>query len=185
MSIRDDLIRFFAFPGEYRKVPSSPLAARFDAIRSNYRRKQAMVDAGLSDWYGSDPYEVGNWPTLFTPIENALWCDIRAYGLDLWPQLPVGKYFVDFGNPIAKVAVECDGAAWHMDKGKDRQRDERLERMGWAVIRIPGRKCNGEILSRQEAREDLGVEDYESWRAEWTPYEELMQAKDRLERRRP
>jgi hypothetical protein len=36
-----------------------------------------------------------------------------SVALVLYPQYPVGRYFVDFGNPVHKVAIECDGARWH------------------------------------------------------------------------
>lgn len=176
----DDLWAYFNFPGEFLSLRGLELSERFKAIRANYRRHQAMVDAGLSDWFDGDPYEVGDWLQIFTPIEYALWQDIRCYGLDLWPQLPVGRFFVDFGNPVAKVAIECDGKQFHMDKAKDAARDQELEAMGWEVIRIPGWQCNARILDRDEA-ELRGVDDRERWNDERTPYTSLMLAKGYLD----
>lgn len=177
----DRFIAYFDFPGSWLPVHGRlPLRERFQNIRANYRRHQAMVDAGLLGWFDSDPYEVGDWPSVFTPIENALWCDIRMYGLDLWPQFPVGRFFVDFGNPVAKVAIECDGAEWHQDQAKDAARDQELESMGWQVIRIPGWQCVKRILDREEA-EDRGIEDWGRWNDENTPYTSLMLAKELLD----
>lgn len=181
MSDIDNFLAYFNFPGQWLPVNNRvSLGERFRNIKANYRRYQAMVDAGLMDWFSSDPYEVGDWPSIFTPIENALWCDIRLYGLDLWPQLPVGRFFVDFGNPVAKVAIECDGAEFHQDKAKDAARDQELEAMGWTVIRIPGWQCVRRILDSEEAR-DKGIDDRERWNDENTPYTSLMLAKECLD----
>jgi very-short-patch-repair endonuclease len=178
---REQLHAIFAFPGEFLEVNGRmEIGERFRAIKHNYRRKQAMVDAGLSEWFKGDPYEIANWPSIFTPIEYSLWFDIRGTGMDLWPQLPVGRYFVDFGNPVAKIAIECDGKQWHQDKIKDQERDEDLENMGWEVVRIPGWQCNARILTRQEA-EEKGIEDYEEWRDLRTPHTSLCMARERLE----
>jgi very-short-patch-repair endonuclease len=76
----------------------------------------------------------------FTPIEAWLWHDIRAVDAVLYPQYPVGRFFVDFANPVAKVAIECDGAAYH-DQARDAERDAQLQRMGWTVYRFPGWMC--------------------------------------------
>lgn len=179
----EDVVALINFPGEFIEVqPGMPLSQRFQAIKHNYRRKQAMVDSGIDDWFRSDPYEVAYWPALFTPIEAALWSDIRRWSLDLWPQLPVGRFFVDFGNPIARIAVECDGVEWHKDKEKDCRRDQTLFEMGWEVVRIPGYQCKGEILTREEAEYEKGIapENYERWRDQKTPYTSLEIIKDRL-----
>ena len=75
-----------------------------------------------------------------TPIEAWLWHDIRTIDAVLYPQYPVGRVFVDFANPKAKVAIECDGAAFH-DARKDAERDARLAELGWRVYRAPGWLC--------------------------------------------
>ncbi len=163
MDFDDYMRRVFEFPGQFVPVASDmTMSEKFNAIRSNYKRKQDMADAGLSEWYHDDPYEIADWQVLFTPIERALWHDIRSMGLDLWPQFPVSKYFVDFGNPVAKVAVECDGAEWHQDKAKDAARDAALVALGWRVYRLPGWECMGE-----------------------KPRATLAEVKDRLDRKRP
>lgn len=182
-SAMDDISAIFDFPGEFLEVrPGMDLGERFRRIKHNYRRKQAMVDAKLDDWFRSDPYEVAYWPALFTPIEASLWSDIRRWSLDLWPQLPVGGFFVDFGNPVARIAVECDGAEWHKDKDKDARRDRALNDMGWRVVRINGRMCKTEILSSEEAEyeKDIDPEDYDEWRDRETPYLALVEIRERL-----
>lgn len=176
-----DMMAYFEFPGQFLPVHGRlELSERFRNIRANYRRHQAMVDAQLSDWFDDDPYELGNWLTVFTPIEFSLWQDIRSRGLDLWPQLPVGRFFVDFGNPVAKVAIECDGRQWHQDAAKDAARDQELEAMGWTVIRIPGWQCNSRILDAEDA-ELRGIEDREAWNDQRTPLTSLLLAKELLD----
>jgi len=114
----------------------------FDAISGHYRiNRNAIYLAGASEW-GIDPYawdhEAG---IVMSPIETALWCDIRLVNAVMYPQYPVAGYFVDFGNPCAKVAFECDGAAWHTDKAKDAARQKVIEQQGWVVYRFTGREC--------------------------------------------
>jgi very-short-patch-repair endonuclease len=83
------------------------------------------------------PYELGiDW--AFSPIEDNVWADIRFLCLPLYPQYPVGKFFLDFGDPRRKIGIEVDGAQWHKDKRKDRDRQWQIERLGWKVFRIPG-----------------------------------------------
>ena len=76
----------------------------------------------------------------FTPIESDLWHSIRMLGLPFWPQYPVSRFFVDFGDPVRRVALECDGKRWH-DAKRDADRDAELGYLGWTVIRFPGWQC--------------------------------------------
>lgn len=88
---------------------------------------------------GTSPYFV-DWPSIFTPIENGAWQYIRSYGIiPMFPQYPVGRVFVDFGDPEKRIAIECDGAQWH-DKKKDSIRDRKLNDLGWTVYRFTGRE---------------------------------------------
>jgi len=81
-----------------------------------------------------------DWAKVFTPIEYQVWCDIRCAGLPMCPQYPIGKYFVDFADPVKRIAIECDGKQWH-DEGKDSSRDYDLWENGWLVFRFPGSDC--------------------------------------------
>ena len=83
---------------------------------------------------GVDPYFL-DWE--FTPIEDALWGSIRFWSVPLYPEYPVLNYFVDFGNPYHRIALEADGKEWH-DKEKDRERDLELLENGWKVFRVTG-----------------------------------------------
>lgn len=83
-----------------------------------------------------------DWIKMFSPIELQTWYAIRGFGrCPLYPQYPVDKYFVDFGNPVTKIALECDGKEWHTDKDKDNARDKSLSELGWATFRISGSDC--------------------------------------------
>jgi len=76
-----------------------------------------------------------NWH--FTPIEDAAWQTIRWLGTPLYPQVPVGPYFIDFASPSLRIGLELDGAAYH-DPAKDTVRDENLMQRGWKIFRITG-----------------------------------------------
>ena len=147
-----------------RGIEGKDMLLRWRGLRDFYSHaREQIASAGRNEW-GIDPYEV-DWKAVFTPIENALWHDIRAAGLVLYPQFPVGRFFVDFGNPAAKVAIECDGAKWHIDKAKDAARDASLRAMGWSVYRVTGVCCKtdgiDECGEKSEARkllDRIGVE---------------------------
>lgn len=140
----DEVFRMIDSERERAPIVETILASdgfnRLAAIRQFYALAHSdIVKAGASEW-GIDPYEV-DWLQVFTPIENALWYDIRMAGAVMYPQYPVLNYFVDFGSPVAKVAIECDGAAFHQDVEKDAARQRAIESAGWTVYRITGRDC--------------------------------------------
>lgn len=124
---------------------------KWNALRKFYEAATPLIKAEAADQWAIDPYAV-DWLRLFTPIEFGLWQDIRQCGAVLYPQYPIGRYFADFANPVARVVVECDGAAFHVDKEKDRKRDRDLTADGWAVYRLSGREC----LRLSEIRNELG-----------------------------
>lgn len=96
-----------------------------------------------------------DWVTLFTPIEMDAWEAIRGFGMaPLYPQYPVDNYLLDFGNPFVKVALECDGAAFHTDKEKDNARDLALLQQGWITYRITGSDCHRIDKRYQDITED-------------------------------
>lgn len=123
-----------------KKIKSKDLSEKFNALRKFYgMAKEQIFAAGRNEW-GIDPYEV-DWVPVFTPIEYGLWHDIRDCNAVFYPQYPVGRFFVDFANPVAKIAIECDGAAYHQDQAKDAARQKEIEALGWRVFRITGRDC--------------------------------------------
>ncbi len=82
-----------------------------------------------------------DWNDLMTPIELIVWGYIRDEGVVLYPQHPVAGYFVDFGHPKVRVALECDGKQYHLDKAKDEARQRAIEAKGWTVYRLTGNQC--------------------------------------------
>lgn len=112
----------------------------YSAIRAHYERNKAEILAADRDEFGIDPYE---WDGLIqtTVIEDWMWAHFRDLGIVMYPQYPVGRYFVDFANPKAHVAIECDGAEFHRDLAADRRRQHEIQALGWTVYRFTGREC--------------------------------------------
>jgi len=129
---------------------SDLLRVRFARVRAHYRKQLAEIMASPEDWFDdaySWDHEAG---ITLTPIERALWHDIRAEGVVMYPQFPVGRFFVDFGNPAWKVAIECDGERWHRNAEKDAERQAAIESAGWAVYRISGRDCMTDFVEVED-----------------------------------
>lgn len=125
-------------------------------IRAHYAALTPRILNEASNEWAIDAYAWDNGMISMTPIEYWLWGDIREAGLVMYPQYPVSGVFVDFANPRAKVAIECDGREFHKDKAKDQRRDEGLQALGWTVYRITGSECrqdfNEETMTPGAAR---------------------------------
>jgi very-short-patch-repair endonuclease len=120
---------------------------------------KAIHEAGSDEW-GAQPVDFA-WIEL-TPIEQWLLEDMRNLNMVVYPQWPVGGFFVDFANPVAKVAIECDGKEFHTDWKKDAERDDALTALGWTVYRFTGRMCfmecdeeTGELSDGQKLLRDI------------------------------
>lgn len=125
---------------------------KWNQIKLFYERViPAIMKSGSNQW-GCEPYEWESHGVVLTPIESWLWHDIRAANLVLYPQFPVCGFFVDFANPKAKVSIECDGAAFHLDKAKDDARDKKLRALGWSVYRISGADCRDGVGLENESQ---------------------------------
>jgi very-short-patch-repair endonuclease len=65
---------------------------------------------------------------------------LRAAGIGGWLLgYPFGLYLIDLAFPEAKLAVEIDGWAWHVDQDRfvnDRRKQNALVRAGWTVLRF-------------------------------------------------
>ena len=65
---------------------------------------------------------------------------LRGAGITGWERgVPFGPWTVDLAFPDAKVAVEVDGWAWHVDVDRfraDRRKGNALARAGWTVLRF-------------------------------------------------
>lgn len=113
---------------------------QYQAALHFYSTHTALIMAAPRNEWAGDPYAWDRWISM-TPIEASLWGDIRDANAVFYPQYPVGRFFVDFANPVARVAIECDGRAYHQDHRKDQARQKEIEAMGWWVYRITGRQC--------------------------------------------
>lgn len=115
--------------------------ARFREIRRLYAEllPEWMEEYRQTGNMYHDPY-FDDLPMIFTPIESAVWSDIRNSGIPFYPQVPVLNYFIDFACPFLKIGIECDGKAWH-DYELDKARDARLASAGWTIYRIEGHEC--------------------------------------------
>jgi very-short-patch-repair endonuclease len=115
----------------------------WNAIKQHYAMCAPEIAAARADQWAIDPYAWDGKGMIFlTPIEQNFWSDIRSTGLVLYPQYPECGFFLDFANPSVKVAIECDGAEFHTDWQKDREREKVLQSNGWKIYRISGRQCN-------------------------------------------
>lgn len=117
---------------------------KWSEIRRHYARVGKWILATPKDEWACDPYmwDMGQHMIFMTPIEENFWADARDAELILYPQYPANGFFIDFANPVAKVGIECDGAAYHQDKARDAKRQAILEANGWTIYRITGRECN-------------------------------------------
>ena len=131
---------------EYTKNKWKLIAAFYKAINAE------ILATPKSEW-ATDPYawDMGRPMIFMTPIESAFWADVRQFDAVLYPQYPIAGFFVDFANPVAKVAVECDGAQFHQDKARDDARDALLKSKGWTVYRLTGQECKQDF--NDETRE--------------------------------
>jgi very-short-patch-repair endonuclease len=111
------------------------------SIRKYYAGMDEIILHEKSNDWAIDPCAWDGFGISMTPIESALWQDIREANAVFYPQYPIHGMFVDFANPVAKVVIECDGAEFHKDKAKDYARDVILTSRGWTVYRISGRDC--------------------------------------------
>lgn len=116
---------------------------RWKIIRDYYSIRKDDIERGRK----MNPYELGL-ERFLTPIESQLWQDIRGMYLPFLMQYPVGCRFVDFGDPVQKIAIEADGKAFH-SRDKDAIRDEELYAHGWTVYHIAGRDTYGKTGTKK------------------------------------
>lgn len=117
---------------------------QFEIAKRFYESASPQILQCPSNDWAIDAYAWDGEGITMTPIESALWSDIRQLNAVFYPQYPIGKFFADFANPVAKVVLECDGAEFHQDKEKDAKRDKEMMSMGWTVYRFAGWQCKRE-----------------------------------------
>ncbi|MGJ3196924.1 endonuclease domain-containing protein [Peribacillus frigoritolerans] len=92
-----------------------------------------------------------------SPIEKrvlkALW--MRDYKATA--QYPMSPYRLDLALPEYRIAIECDGKAYHSSpkqKAHDRRRDKYLKSKGWVTLRFSGSTINrnmSKVITRIES----------------------------------
>lgn len=125
---------------------------RFPAVHRAYTRnlgRRGSAEAGRLITAAADRAD--------SAAERLLMTILRGAGITGWTVgHPFGPYLVDVAFPLAKVAVEVDGWAWHVDPVRfrnDRRKGNLLTRAGWSLLRftwhdLDGRpeECLAEIL---------------------------------------
>ena len=107
-----------------------------DRRRRTYHRVQNEA-AGRAE---SVRVETSDGEIWMSPIEFKLYEAMRHEGLSPVPQYPIEGYIVDFAFPDVRLAIEADGAAYHTEdrRERDRKRDWVIRRQGWTVKRFYG-----------------------------------------------
>lgn len=146
-------------------VAESDWRNRMDHFRALYAVLNAWADADLFDYMRACPHDIMDFEKIMTPIEIQFWHEARAMLTGVWPQYPVGRFIADFAMPVLKIAVECDGRAYH-DPARDEARDAEMARMGWTVYRVTGSQCNN-FMAEPERRDHEDDEEYSARHRRW------------------
>jgi len=80
-----------------------------------------------------------------SPIEVRLYEALILRGYTVTTQVPCGKYRIDLALVGPRIAIECDGNAYHSSpkqKAHDRRKNIYLQESGWQVLRFSGRQIN-------------------------------------------
>jgi very-short-patch-repair endonuclease len=85
-------------------------------------------------------------PRFESPIESRLYFALVKRGYKPYTQYRCGYYYIDLALPRYRLAIECDGKAFHSSpkqKARDKKRTSFLYRHGWKhVIRFSGSDIN-------------------------------------------
>lgn len=89
-------------------------------------------------------------------IERRLFNALVFNGYSVRTQVPCGRYRIDLALTSQRIAIECDGKAYHSSpaqKAHDRRKNAYLRKNGWRVLRFSGSQINGnmsKVLARIE-----------------------------------
>lgn len=127
-------------------------------IASYYQRHHAeIMRAGRG--FGIDKYCIPHLDCR-TPIEQMAFDAAISEGVAMYPEFPVGRFFLDLGNPRLKIGVELDGLQFHLDWAADSKRDAELWSVhGWKIFRCTGSRCNV-IYRRPEETDVKGMQEW-------------------------
>jgi len=82
-----------------------------------------------------------------TPSEARLWEALRGgqLGVLFRRQVVLGECIADFCAPAVRLVVEVDGG-YHAERERlDARRDERLQRLGYCVVRVSSEEVGREL----------------------------------------
>lgn len=94
-------------------------------------------------------------------IERRLYDALKRRGEYPQCQVGCGKYRIDIALVRYRLAIECDGKAYHsskQQKAHDRRKNAFLKRHGWKVLRFTGSDINGKldkVLDRIDKEKEL------------------------------
>lgn len=86
-----------------------------------------------------------------SPIEERLLLALNTRSIcfgELTTRLPVGPYRLDLAFPRVRLAVECDGKAYHSTPAQlasDQRRSDYLVALGWTVLRFTGTRIHHQL----------------------------------------
>lgn len=83
-----------------------------------------------------------------SPIESKLYDALTFNGFEIETQVPCGRYRIDLALPGYRIAIECDGKAYHSissQKVHDRRKTAYLRKHGWKVLRFSGRSIHNNV----------------------------------------
>ena len=91
--------------------------------------------------------------------EVILWTKLlkrkQLRGYPFLRQRPVDNYIVDFFSKDLKLIIEVDGEIHKYQKRKDRQREEKLKKLGYAVIRFQNEEILHELFNVERVLHDF------------------------------
>lgn len=94
--------------------------------------------------------ETSAWNTLRT---------LRALGIVVRRQHPVGPYIVDFAITSRKLVIEIDGGVHRLDEisARDAKRNIVIKELGWRIIRIPSEAALSANHLLEIVQRELGI----------------------------
>ena len=94
-----------------------------------------------------------------SPLELDLHEALLKRGIAAETGIVVGRHRLDLAikQDNIRLDIECDGAAFHVDRERDAARDQAIEAEGWKVMRFSGRQLSRDMEGCIEAIMDLLV----------------------------
>jgi len=131
-------------------IPESYAGEIKKYIHSRMEKETAITRRLQESMRSQIKHQIGSIMTDFekkkvdSPIELLMWDALERYELisGACKQFEIGPYRIDIAYPMARLAVECDGAQYHRENQiqleRDQKRDKYLARKGWRTLRLEG-----------------------------------------------